>query len=234
MKHNIYIYILIMAVVTYLIRVLPLTLIRKEIKNKTIRSFLYYVPYVTLAVMTFPAILDATQSTWSGLCGCLPAGTADAVDVICLENGSRTINVRKDKIMRRKIRTIGIILVCIIIAGSIFVMSPLFPYVRSLAVMAVYSHVCKEDSIMEKEGFDVQIPGGGATNETDWYPFVMTFTADQEFSNYIGKQGEKLTILYNFPAFNLSKGCSRLYDTKSPYYNGFYGAYLVQQEDGSA
>jgi branched-subunit amino acid transport protein len=51
-----------MAAVTYLIRVLPLTLIKKPIKNKTIRSFLYYVPYVTLAVMTFPAILDATQS----------------------------------------------------------------------------------------------------------------------------------------------------------------------------
>ena len=50
-----------MALVTYLIRVLPLTLIRKKIENKTIRSFLYYVPYVTLAVMTFPAILDATQ-----------------------------------------------------------------------------------------------------------------------------------------------------------------------------
>lgn len=67
MNHNVYIYILIMAGVTYLIRVLPLTLIRKEIKNKTIRSFLYYVPYVTLAVMTFPAILEATGSTWSGL-----------------------------------------------------------------------------------------------------------------------------------------------------------------------
>ena len=53
--------------VTYLIRVLPLTLIRKEIRNRTIRSFLYYVPYVTLAVMTFPAILDATSSTWSAL-----------------------------------------------------------------------------------------------------------------------------------------------------------------------
>lgn len=51
-----------MALVTYLIRVLPLTLIRKEIKNVTVRSFLYYVPYVTLAVMTFPAILEATQS----------------------------------------------------------------------------------------------------------------------------------------------------------------------------
>lgn len=57
-----WIYILVMAIVTYLIRVLPLTLIRKEIKNKTIRSFLYYVPYVTLAVMTFPAILYQTDS----------------------------------------------------------------------------------------------------------------------------------------------------------------------------
>ena len=62
MTHNVFIYIACMAGVTYLIRVLPLTLIRKEIKNKTIRSFLYYVPYVTLAVMTFPAILSATQS----------------------------------------------------------------------------------------------------------------------------------------------------------------------------
>lgn len=54
MQHNVYIYILVMGIVTYLIRVLPLTLIRKEIKNRFIRSFLYYVPYVTLAVMTFP------------------------------------------------------------------------------------------------------------------------------------------------------------------------------------
>ena len=57
MTHNVYIYLLIMAGVTFLIRVLPLTLIRKQIKNKFIRSFLYYVPYVTLAVMTFPAII---------------------------------------------------------------------------------------------------------------------------------------------------------------------------------
>lgn len=65
MNHNVYIYILIMALTTYLIRVLPLTLIRKEIKNKTIKSFLYYVPYVTLSVMTFPAILTATESVIS-------------------------------------------------------------------------------------------------------------------------------------------------------------------------
>ncbi|MCD8082036.1 MAG: AzlD domain-containing protein [Clostridiales bacterium] len=63
---NAYLYILIMAVVTYLIRMLPLTLIRREIKSPWIRSFLYYVPYVTLSVMTFPAILSATSSVWSG------------------------------------------------------------------------------------------------------------------------------------------------------------------------
>ena len=62
MEHNIYIYMLIMAGVTYLIRVLPLTLIRKEIKSTFIRSFLYYVPYVTLSVMSFPAIIQATQN----------------------------------------------------------------------------------------------------------------------------------------------------------------------------
>ncbi len=73
--NNTYIYIAIMAVVTYLIRVLPLTLIRKKIENKTLRSFLFYVPYVTLAVMTFPAILHATNSIYSGLAA-LIAGIA--------------------------------------------------------------------------------------------------------------------------------------------------------------
>ena len=65
MNHNVYIYIFAMAAVTYLIRVLPLTLIRKEITNKTVRSCLLYVPYVTLAGMTFPSILHSTQSVWS-------------------------------------------------------------------------------------------------------------------------------------------------------------------------
>ena len=67
MTHNIWIYIAVMAGVTFLIRVLPLTVIRKKIRNRFFNSFLYYVPYVTLAVMTFPAIVHATQSTWSGI-----------------------------------------------------------------------------------------------------------------------------------------------------------------------
>ena len=69
LRHNVWIYIAIMAVVTYLIRMLPLTLLRKEIKSRTLKSFLYYVPYVTLSVMTFPAILYATQSIYSGAAG---------------------------------------------------------------------------------------------------------------------------------------------------------------------
>ena len=61
-----WLYIAVMFAVSYTIRILPLTLIRKPIKNQFIQSFLYYVPYVTLAVMTFPAIVNATQSPAAG------------------------------------------------------------------------------------------------------------------------------------------------------------------------
>ena len=63
---KIYLYILVMAGVSYAIRAIPMTVLRKPIKSRFIQSFLFYVPYVTLAVMTFPAILDATQSPISG------------------------------------------------------------------------------------------------------------------------------------------------------------------------
>lgn len=66
MTHSIYIYVLLAILSTNLIRVLPLTLIRREIKNNFLKSFLYYVPYVTLAVMTFPAIVEATSSPVAG------------------------------------------------------------------------------------------------------------------------------------------------------------------------
>lgn len=74
---NAYIYIFIMAAVSYAIRALPMTLIQRPITNKFIQSFLYYVPYVTLAVMTFPAIVNATQSPISGTIALL-AGIAAA------------------------------------------------------------------------------------------------------------------------------------------------------------
>ena len=73
MPENVYTYIAVMAGVTYLVRMLPLTLMRKEITNVYIRSFLHYVPYVTLSVMTFPAILYTTKSMWSALAALLIA-----------------------------------------------------------------------------------------------------------------------------------------------------------------
>ena len=67
MNKNIYLYILVMFAMTYLVRVLPITLIRRKIRSPFLQSFLYYVPYVTLAVMTFPAIIESTQTPYSGV-----------------------------------------------------------------------------------------------------------------------------------------------------------------------
>ena len=66
MEPSIFTYLLVMSAVTLAIRILPLTLIRGEVKSPFLKSFLYYVPYVTLAVMTFPAMTQATQSPVSG------------------------------------------------------------------------------------------------------------------------------------------------------------------------
>lgn len=68
MNHSdLFIYIALMVLVTNAIRILPVVLIRGQIKNRFLRSFLYYVPYVTLAVMTFPAIIEATNSPIGGI-----------------------------------------------------------------------------------------------------------------------------------------------------------------------
>ena len=65
----IYLYILVMAVTTYLIRALPLTLFKKPIENRFLKSFLHYVPSACLTAMTFPAILYATEHIISGAIG---------------------------------------------------------------------------------------------------------------------------------------------------------------------
>ena len=83
---NKWIYILIMALTTFIIRALPMTLIRKQIRNRTIRSFLYYVPYATLAVMTFPAIIEATSLPAAGLLALI-------VGIIAAYRGASLINV---------------------------------------------------------------------------------------------------------------------------------------------
>ena len=66
-------YLIVMAAVTYVIRMLPLTVFRKEIKSRFVRSFLHYVPYAVLGAMTFPDVLYATGSLWTALCGLIVA-----------------------------------------------------------------------------------------------------------------------------------------------------------------
>ena len=83
MTYNNWVYIAVMAAVSYAIRVLPLTLIRKPIKNQFIQSFLYYVPYVTLAVMTFPAIINATQSPIAGAAALVVASPPHGSEPVC-------------------------------------------------------------------------------------------------------------------------------------------------------
>ena len=63
---SIYLYILVMAVTTYLIRAIPLTLLKKPISNRFLRSFLHYVPAACLTAMTFPAILYAGEHILAG------------------------------------------------------------------------------------------------------------------------------------------------------------------------
>ena len=65
-KHSIIICILLAIITTNLIRVVPMLLIKGQINNRFLRSFLYYVPYVTLAVMTFPSMIQTTLSPLSG------------------------------------------------------------------------------------------------------------------------------------------------------------------------
>ncbi len=63
MAHNYWIYLLVMFAMTYLVRVLPLVLVRSRISNTFIRSFLYYIPYAVLAAMTFPAVFYTAGNT---------------------------------------------------------------------------------------------------------------------------------------------------------------------------
>lgn len=136
---------------------------------------------------------------------------------------------------KRKFRKAAVA-ITILTAVAVFVISPYSRYALSLSVMSVYSKICEQESILKEKEMELEIPGGCEAEKPDWYPFVMTFNPGQStIENYLGEKGSRLTILYNFPAFDLrwGKGCSRLYDDTSPYYNGFYGAYILSSDDES-
>ncbi len=97
--------------------------------------------------------------------------------------------------------------------------------------MRLYSSYHDCHSLMRKNNFKVEIPGGTRTPQRDWYPFVMTFN-DESFKSRVGEE-INLSILYNFGAFE--NGRSTIYDKDSDYYNSFYGAYIIEgDQEGRA
>lgn len=112
----------------------------------------------------------------------------------------------------------------------IFYLSPIFPFVKSVTVMSVYSLSEKSNSLLDSEEIKLKMPGGLSTLKKDWYPFVMVFNDSYGFSRYIGRDVE-LTILYNFGAFDYLKGHSTYYDTESDFHNAFYGAYVTKTDE---
>ncbi len=115
----------------------------------------------------------------------------------------------------------------------IFLLTPLHRYPLSLAVMKVSNRINYHKSLEKDAGLKLDMPGGSATPGRDWYPFVMNYTADPLFDSYTGHAGGRLSIYYNFGAFDAIKGCSDIYDPASPYYSSFYGAYVVRTRDHS-
>jgi hypothetical protein len=94
--------------------------------------------------------------------------------------------------------------------------------------MSVYSAIHEKNSIMAKNDFGIEIPGGLSTIERDWYPLVMTFNA----GGYSARGGHinGMTILYNFPAFNPITRTNTFYESDSPYNSSFYGAYVIESD----
>lgn len=126
--------------------------------------------------------------------------------------------------MKKRKWRLYLILISIFLA---FLFLPPFATLRSMAVMSVYSAYCSRNSLEKQEGFRLSIPGGMATGERDWYPLVLFYDASQEFSMKTGTPTQ-LNIYYNFPAYDLWKGSSWLFEPDSPYYTGFYGAYCLK------
>jgi len=85
--------------------------------------------------------------------------------------------------------------------------------------MYPYSHLQKAKSLLKDGDMTIKIPGGTATKEKDWYPFILCHN-DEGFKNW-SKKVVSLTILYNFGQFNFYTGESSFFDPNSPYYSSF-------------
>ena len=140
-----------------------------------------------------------------------------------------TVNKKGDDAMFRLIERILLIVTVLILLCALFLTLPFNKVFLSLGVMSIYSHRNVHEYVQTGSGLTPEIPGGLKTAKSEWYPKVLCYYADDFFSP--SGEGFKLTVFYNFPAFDFTKGCSRLYDPESPYYCSFYGAYILKGEE---
>ena len=119
--------------------------------------------------------------------------------------------------------------ICLLILFALLAVIALHPYARSRVVMTFYSAYMDSKSLNKGCGIRVKLKNG-FDSDNGWYPKVLTFNDDEGFVRFIGKDA-RLTVLYNFPAFDRLGMRSELYNTESPYYSSFYGAYLVKTDD---
>jgi len=126
-------------------------------------------------------------------------------------------------------KTVLVVALLILVALTvIFLKAPLYYQARSYTIMYFYSKYEMKNSILQKQNIAVEIPGGSSTKEKDWFPFMMTFNDDQGFSDYRDRD-LALTVLYNFGAFSWNSSSSSFFNNRSPWYNSFYGGYVVKE-----
>ena len=130
--------------------------------------------------------------------------------------------------MKKVIQTILLALAGLIYAG-VFFLSPGNASLRSTALMSVLSLRELSCSVQHDAEMDVNLP-----LVSGWQPLIMCYNADDTFSSWIDTKGARLTVLYDFPSFGPLSGCSKLFNENSPYYNGFYGAYVISMPDGGS
>lgn len=130
------------------------------------------------------------------------------------------------KTKKRKKRHIGLAILLVILV--VLLVPPLATF-RNLPLLLIYSAENAKNSIAKSENMEIRIPGGWSDLSTKWFPAVLMYDPGDEY-RYLVDPSARVNIYYSFPAYDLWKACSALYDASSPYYCGFYGAYLVQQD----
>lgn len=115
-----------------------------------------------------------------------------------------------------------------VIIIAVLLITPFFAFIKSYFIMHIYSYMHYKDSFINELNIKVKMPGGLSSLKKDWYPFVITFNDDKGFSHFI-RRNVNYTVLYNFGAFEYSKGASMLYNPNSSYYGAFYGAYFIRE-----